>query len=121
MAMADDEAVARAVSVVEYMSSLVPGADDDITKPLVRKLKKQFKSIMLSSKVTNVDVGTEGEVKVSIEKNNETKEHTYEKVLIAVGRKPNTDLLQLENTDIEVNGKGFIVVDEYQKLSLIHI
>ena len=38
------------VSVVEYMSSLVPGADDDIIKPLVRKLKKQFKSIMLHQK-----------------------------------------------------------------------
>ena len=48
------------VSVVEYMPSLIPGADDDVTKPLIRKLKKQFKSIMLSSKVTNVGVDSEG-------------------------------------------------------------
>ena len=100
------------------MPSLVPGADDDVTKPLIRKLKKQFKSIMLSSKVTNVDVGSEGEVRVSIEKNNETKEYIYEKVLVAVGRKPNTELLQLQNTDIKVNDKGFIVVDEYQKTTV---
>ena len=106
------------VSVVEYMPSLVPGADDDVTKPLIRKLKKQFKSIMLSSKVTNVDVESEGEVRVSIEKNNETKEYIYEKVLVAVGRKPNTELLQLQNTDIKVNDKGFIVVDEYQKTTV---
>ena len=106
------------VSVVEYMPSLVPGADDDVTKPLIRKLKKEFKSIMLSSKVTNVDVESEGEVRVSIEKNNETKEYIYEKVLVAVGRKPNTELLQLENTDIKVNDKGFIVVDEYQKTTV---
>ena len=106
------------VSVVEYMSSLVPGADDDITKPLIRKLKKQFKSIMLSSKVTNVDVGTEGEVTVSIEKNNETKEHTYEKVLIAVGRKPNTESLNLAAANVIVNEQGFIDVDSYQRTNI---
>ena len=106
------------VSVVEYMPSLVPGADDDVTKPLVRKLKKQFKSIMLSSKVTSVDIGSEGKVRVSIENNNGKNEYIYEKVLVAVGRKPNTDFLQLQNTDIEINEKGFIVVDEYQKTNV---
>ena len=66
----------------------------------------------------SVDVEPKGEVKVSIEKNSETKEHIYEKVLVAVGRKPNTDLLQLDNTDIKVNDKGFIVVDEFQKTTV---
>ena len=106
------------VSVVEYMPTLVPGADDDITKPLIRKLRKHFKSIMLSSKVTNVDVSHVGAVKVSIEKDNETIEQTYEKVLVAVGRKPNTDMLKLEETQVKTNDKGFIIVDEYQKTSV---
>ena len=106
------------VSVVEYMPTLVPGADDDITKPLIRKLRKHFKSIMLSSKVTNVDVSHVGAVKVSIEKDNETIEQTYEKVLVAVGRKPNTDMLKLEETDVKTNDKGFVIVDEYQKTSV---
>ncbi len=106
------------VSVVEYMPTLVPGADDDITKPLIRKLKKHFKAIMLSSKVTNVDVSHIGAVKVSIEKDNETIEQTYEKVLVAVGRKPNTDMLKLEETDVKTNDKGFVIVDEYQKTSV---
>ena len=106
------------VSVVEYMPTLVPGADDDITKPLIRKLRKHFKSIMLSSKVTNVDVSHVGAVKVSIENDNETIEQTYEKVLVAVGRKPNTDMLKLEETDVETNDKGFVIVDEYQKTSV---
>ena len=109
------------VSVVEFMPNLVPGADDDVAKPLVRKLRKQFESIMLSSKVTNVEILENSGVKVSIENNGEVSESTYEKVLVAVGRKPNTDLLGVENTEIKTDEKGFIAVDVYQKTSVKNI
>ena len=109
------------VSVVEFMPTLVPGADDDVAKPLVRKLRKQFESIMLSSKVTNVEILENSGVKVSIENNGEVSESTYEKVLVAVGRKPNTDLLGVENTEIKTDEKGFIAVDVYQKTSVKNI
>jgi len=109
------------VSVVEFMPSLIPGADDDIVKPLIRKLKKNFTSIMLSSKVTKVVPLEGGGVKVSIENKGEMIEHTYEKVLVAVGRKPNTNQLAIENTDISVNESGFIDVDVYQRTSVKNI
>tara|TARA_B100000073_G_scaffold345755_1_gene355531 strand:- start:1017 stop:1742 length:726 start_codon:yes stop_codon:yes gene_type:complete len=76
---------------------------------------------MLSSKVTNVEILENSSVKVSIENNGEVSESTYEKVLVAVGRKPNTDLLGVENTEIKTDEKGFIAVDVYQKTSVKNI
>ena len=109
------------ISVVEFMPNLIPGADNDIAKPLIRKLKKQFKSIMLSSKVVSLEPLEVDGVEVSIEKDGERTEHVFEKVLVAVGRKPNTHLLSIENTDIKVNEKGFVDVDVYQRTTVKNI
>ena len=73
---------------------------------------------MLSSKVTFVDLNVDEGVKVSLEKNGATPGGVYEKVLVAVGRKPNTDLLDLGKTDVKIDDKGFILIDEYQKTSV---
>ncbi|MBA64461.1 MAG: dihydrolipoyl dehydrogenase [Candidatus Marinimicrobia bacterium] len=114
-------ALGSKVSVVEFMSELIPGADTDITKPLVRKLKKQFESIMLSSKVVKVEALDNGELKVFIENKKETNTYVFERVLVAVGRKPNTDLLNIENTDVKIDENGFISVDVYQRTSVKNI
>jgi dihydrolipoamide dehydrogenase len=109
------------VSVVEFLPSLVPGADQDIIRPLHRKLKKQFESIILSSKVLNIEAKKEDSLEVTIEgKTGESKE-IYNKVLIAVGRKPNIELLKLDNTDISLDESGFINVDVYQRTSVKNI
>ena len=109
------------VSVVEFLPSLIPGADKDVVKPLIRKLKKQFKSIMTSSKVVKVELLDFNGVKVDIEQNGEKTQSVFEKVLVAIGRKPNTHLLSIENTDVIVNEKGFINVDVYQRTSVKNI
>ena len=100
------------VSVVEFLPNLIPGADKDILRPLLRKLKKQFKSIMTSSKVTKVEPHKNGKLDISIESNGKTETKTFDKALVAVGRKPNTDLLNIESTDIKTNN-GFLDVDVY--------
>ena len=105
------------VSVVEFLPGLIPGADKDIVKPLQRKLKKQFTSIMLSSKVISVNANKNKTLTVEIENEKGLEIKTYDKVLISVGRKPNTGLLKVENADINVNDRGFIEVDEYQRTS----
>ena len=67
------------VSVVEFLPALVPGADEDIVKPLKRKLSKQFKSIMLSSKVVSVTPNDQNELDVVIESSDGNKELTFDK------------------------------------------
>ena len=77
----------------------LPGADQDIIRPLERKLKKQFEAIMLSSKVLNIEAKKNGSLEVTIEGKSGKSKETYDKVLIAVGRKPNIELLKLDNTN----------------------
>ena len=110
------------VSVVEFLPNLIPGADSDIVKPLQRKLNKQFENIMLSSKVDNVTPLDEKGLSVSIiDKNGDKTEKTFDQILISVGRRPNTDLLNLDQTDVKVDGNGFIDVDVYQRTSVKNI
>ena len=110
-----------AVSVVEFLPNLIPGADTDLIKPLQRNLKKQFKSILLSSKVVSVSPLENDNLKVLIESNKQTKEYVFDKILISVGRAPNSEMLNLGETDIQTDKKGFVVVDEYQETSVKNI
>ena len=106
------------VSVVEFFPELVPGADKDILRPLVLKLKKQFKSIMLGSKVVEIKENKGGLFSVIIESGSNSDTFEYEKILIAIGRTPNSKNLNLEATNVKVDDKGFIAVDEYQRTSV---
>ena len=110
-------ALGSKVSVVEFLPNLLPGTDSDLVKPLQRKLKKQFESIQLSSKVTTVTPNKKGTLCVTIENEKGTKKEVFNKVLVSVGRKPNTNLLNIEATGVEVNEHGFINVDVYQRTS----
>ena len=109
------------VSVVEFLPNLIPGADQDIIRPLQRKLKKQFESIILSSKVLNIEAKKNNTLEVTIEGGAGKSKEVYNKVLIAVGRKPNVDLLKLENTEISLDESGFIAVDVYQQTTVKNI
>ena len=109
------------VTVVEFLPTLIPGVDADIVKPLYRKLSKQFDDIILSSKVINITDNDNDTLLVTIENKDETLCKEFDKVLVAVGRKPNTDLLKIENTDIVVDENGFIPVNEYQRTTVENI
>ena len=109
------------VSVVEFLPNLIPGADQDIIRPLQRKLKKQFESIILSSKVLNIEAKKNNTLEVTIEGGVGKSKEVYNKVLIAVGRKPNVELLKLENTEISLDESGFIAVDVYQQTTVKNI
>ena len=109
------------VTIVEFMPTIIPGADEDIVKPLYRKLTKQFESILLSSKVTNLEVQKNNSINVSIENGKGVTNDNYDKVLVAIGRKPNTELLNLNNTDIKLNSEGYINVDVYQRTSVKNV
>ena len=109
------------VSVVEFLPSLIPGADVDIVKPLKRILSSQFEAIMLSSKVVEIKPEKKERLSVVIENEKGQQSQVFDKVLVSVGRKPNTSSLNLSSTGVVVDERGFIVVDEYQRTSVKHI
>ena len=114
-------ALGTKVSVVEYLPNLLPGTDLDLVKPLQRKLKKQCEDIQVSSKVTKVEPNKEGTLTVTIKNETGSSTKVFNKVLVSVGRKPNTGLLNIEATDVKVNDRGFIQADVYQRTSVKNI
>jgi dihydrolipoamide dehydrogenase len=103
-------AMGSEVSVVEMTNGLLPGADRDLVSVLKRRLDKKFKAIMMNTKVAGLQETKTG-VKVTLEDKNGSSEQTFDRVLIAIGRRPNTENLGLEHTGIKVDGKGFVTVD----------
>lgn len=102
-------ALGTKVSVVEMMPQLIPGADKDLVSVLQRSLKPRLEKIMLKTQVKSVEATDEG-LKVMFE-GKKSGEVTYDKVLMAVGRRPVTNGLGLENTSVKTDEKGFVVVD----------
>jgi|TARA_B100000929_G_scaffold2340_1_gene1938 dihydrolipoamide dehydrogenase len=114
-------AIGAKVSVVEYLPNLLPGTDLDLVKPLQRKLKKQCEFIQVSSKVTKVEPNKDSTLTVTIKNEKGSSTEVFNKVLVSVGRKPNTGLLNIEATDVKVNDHGFIQADAYQRTSVKNI
>jgi dihydrolipoamide dehydrogenase len=109
------------VSVVELLDGLLPGADRDLVKPLEKRLRESFASIMLSTKVLGLkDVG--GKVEVEMEGPDGAKfKNQYDRVLVSVGRRPKSSGFGLENTRVKINEKGFVEVDAQQRTADLHI
>ena len=108
------------VTVVEFLPNLIAAADTDIVKPLQDQLEKQFEKIYLSSKVVAVKKKN-NKLSVSIETNKKSFVQVFDKALIAIGRKPNTETLNINNTDVLIEENGFIPVNEYQQTSVDNI
>ncbi len=108
------------ITVVELGDTIIPGADKDISKPLLKKIKKQYENVFLKSKVTNVAAKPEG-LEVTFEGKDCPEKDTFDRILVAVGRTPNGKLIDAENAGVAVNDWGFIEVDERQKTNVDHI
>jgi dihydrolipoamide dehydrogenase len=108
------------VTTVELFPHLLMGADHDLVDVLVKVCQEQFQSILVESKVVSIRKGSAGFI-VTIEHRGETINSEYSQVLVAVGRRPNTDDLGLGNTKITPDGHGFIQVDSQGKTAEPHI
>lgn len=102
------------VSVVELTDTLLPGADRDLVKPLQSRLEKLFAGIHLRTKVVALEERKKG-ILVRFEGPNGPFEEEFSRVLVAVGRRPNSDGLGLENTGVKIDAKGFVEVDGQQR------
>ena len=104
-------ALGSAVSVVEMTNGLLPGCDRDLVSVLKRRLDGKFTAIRLETKVANL-VETAGGVSVTFESNKgEQTVEAFDKVLISIGRRPNTEDLGLETTGITRDARGFVPID----------
>jgi dihydrolipoamide dehydrogenase len=100
------------VSVVEMLPQLMPGGDPELVSILHKQLEKRFESIMLKTKVVEAKSQKNG-VRVRFEgEGAPKKEVVYEKVLVAVGRRPNSAGAGLENTKIQLDERGNVKVDD---------
>lgn len=105
-------ALGSSVSVVEMMPGLLPGADRDLVSVLAKRADKLFDSIMLNTTVVEIKEQKNG-VKVKFDgKGVEKTEGLFDRILISVGRKPNSANLGLENTKVTVGERGFVTVNE---------
>lgn len=115
------DALGAKISVVEFMDQLMPGADKDIVKPLHKRIEGRYENIWLKTKVTAVEAQKKG-LKVTFENDKgETFDDTFDKVLVAVGRKPNGKLIDAEKAGVAVDDRGFIAVDNQQRTGVPHI
>jgi dihydrolipoamide dehydrogenase len=108
------------VSVAEFLPRLLAGADHDLVDIMLRQVGRRLDDIMVDSKVVALDK-TDSSFKVDIEHQNETKSLEYDQVLVAVGRKPNTDDLGLEETAIIAGDNGVIQTDSECRTAEPHI
>lgn len=114
-------AMGSKVSVVEMTDGLLPGCDRDLVSVLKRRLDKKFAEILLKTKVVELKEQKNAVAVVLEDKKGERDNRRFDKVLIAIGRKPNTENLGLENTAVQLNQKGFVVVDGQQRTGESHI
>jgi len=103
-------ALGSKVHIAEFMPKLVPHEDDDVARTLKREFEKKGITIDVKANVTAYTVVESG-VEVTIDTGKKVETHTFEKVLISIGRIPNTSRLELERASIE-NDRGFIEVNE---------
>ena len=108
------------VTVVELLNSLIPGADKDIVKPLHKRIEKQYENIFLGTKVTGMAVSNGG-IKVTLEGKNAPTDDNFDRVLVAVGRRPNGKRIGAENAGVRVDERGFIPVDKQMRTNVLHI
>ncbi|MCB0032285.1 MAG: dihydrolipoyl dehydrogenase [Anaerolineales bacterium] len=107
-------ALGSQVTMVEMTDGLLPGLDRDLVRPLAQRAETLFAAVHLNSKVSQV---TENEKDVTVRFEGETQgnEQRFERVLVAIGRQPNSAELGLENTRVECNEQGYIQVNEKQQ------
>lgn len=107
-------ALGSEISVVEMLPNIVAGADKDIVKPYLNRIKKRYHSVMLETGVVAVEATKKG-MKVTFEgKNAPDKPQVYDKVLVAVGRTPNGAKIDADKAGVEVDDRGFVKVVDTQ-------
>jgi dihydrolipoamide dehydrogenase len=117
------DALGAKVTVVEFMDRLIPGADPDIVKPLARRIEKRYEKVLLKTKVAKIEALPEG-LKATFEAADGgagPAAEIYDRVLLAVGRRPNGKNIGADKAGVNVNDRGWIPVDNQMRTNVPHI
>jgi dihydrolipoamide dehydrogenase len=114
-------ALGSKVTVVEMTDGLLPGVDRDLVRPLQARLGSHFHKIYLNTKVAKLEPTAKG-IRASLEGEEvEDRSPVFDRVLVAVGRRPSSEGLGLEKTRVRLNEKGFVQVDKKMRTTDEHI
>jgi dihydrolipoamide dehydrogenase len=110
------DALGSRVTVVEMLDQLMTGADPDVVRPLARRIKERYAAIHLGTRVEEIRATEEGLVARYGD-----HEETFDRILVAVGRRPNGGAVGAEAAGVEVDERGFIAVDRQMRTNVAHI
>lgn len=114
-------ALGSEVTLVEMTDRLLTNADEDLVEPLERSVRGRFADVRLRTTVTGMEERDE-DVRVTFESEDDVPgEDTYDRVLVAVGRRPRTQGIGLDDAGVDVDDRGFVVVDEQRRTSVDRI
>jgi len=114
------DALGSSISVVELLDGLIPGADRDIIRPLHKRIEKRYEAIWLKTKVTRLEATPQG-LKATFEGEAAPQPQVYDRVLLAVGRRPNGKAIAADAAGVLVNERGYIPVDRQMRTNVPHI
>ena len=113
-------ALGTKITIVELADSIIPGADKDLVRPLLKDIKKRYEAVYLGSKVTAVSAAPEG-LTVQFEGKGAPASDQFDKILVAVGRAPNGRKINAEAAGVHVNERGFIPAAARLQTNVPHI
>jgi dihydrolipoamide dehydrogenase len=113
-------ALGSKITIVEMQEQIIPGCDKDLVRPLMTKIKKDYDNIFLETSVKSIEPVTDG-LKVTFEGKAAPEIDVFDKVLVAVGRRPNGHLIDADKAGVNVDERGFIPVDKQQRTNVSHI
>jgi dihydrolipoamide dehydrogenase len=105
------------VTVVEMTPNLLPGADRDLVRPLAKRMETLCEAIHTNMKVASVEARKDSVHVEIVDASGGHSEHDFDRMLVSVGRKPNSSGIGLENTDVTVSQQGFVQVDSSMRTS----
>ncbi len=108
------------LTVVELLDVLMPGADKDLVRPFHKRIEKQYQKIMLKTKVTGMSARDDG-IHVTFEGAGAPDEDVFDRVLVAVGRRPNGKSVGAEKAGVHFDERGFIPTDNRMRTNVAHI
>jgi dihydrolipoamide dehydrogenase len=108
------------ITVVELLDQLIPGADRDLVSPLAKRVGRLYENVFLSTRVTGVRAGAAG-LEVSFEGAKAPATDTFDRILVAVGRRPNGTIISAERAGVWLDPAGFIGVTKQMRTNVPHI
>jgi dihydrolipoyl dehydrogenase len=114
------DALGSKITVVEMLDGLMPGVDRDLVKPLQKRIEKRYAGIHLKTRVNRIEALKEG-LKVVFEGDNAPAPKVFDRVLVAVGRRPNGKSIAADSAGVNVTERGIITVDAQMRTNVPHI